>query len=66
VFNDVAVGEVFGVRTLLDNITCQKYILQFSTMFAEQLQESPEEFYEHYKSQQQTKKNNKSMTNAAK
>jgi hypothetical protein len=35
-------------------------------MFAEQLQESPEEFYEHYKSQQQTKKNNKSMTNAAK
>ena len=35
VFTDVGVGEVFGVRTLLDNITCSKYILSSSLQFAE-------------------------------
>ena len=49
VYGDVRVGQVFGVRTLLDSMTCQKYIASQQIQFSEQLGMSPEEFYEDYK-----------------
>lgn len=55
VYGDVKVGEVFGVRTLLDHITCSKYILSNSILFSEQLGMTPEEFYEAYKTQEKEK-----------
>ena len=45
-FSDVKVGDVFGVRTLLDGVTCSKYVSQNLLMFSERLQESAEAFYE--------------------
>ncbi len=55
VYGDVKVGDVFGVRTLLDNLTCSKYVLSNSIKFAEQLCISAEVFYDQVRDEEDAK-----------
>ena len=43
------VGDMFGMRTLLDTGNCQKYLQHNLIRFSEQLNETPEEYYDHYR-----------------
>lgn len=58
VYGDVKVGDVFGVRTLLDNMTCSKYVLSNSIKFAEQLCISAEAFYDKVRDEEDAKQSN--------